>query len=128
MTDYVAATTGVGEKAFTPTLDQVIFALKTNVGLENAQVVCMGLIKISLLLYYKRIFVLPTFEIVANILIGVVIVFELTIVTVCKASDDFPFPLLETNDRSRLYCYPRAPQYRSSGIPLYPLPWTSPRF
>jgi hypothetical protein len=82
LTNYVAASTGVGDSSFSPTLDQVIFALQTNLGLENAQIICMGLIKVSLLLYYKRIFVLETFQIITNILIGIVIVFELSIVTV----------------------------------------------
>jgi hypothetical protein len=84
LTDYVAATTGVGDSSFSPTLDQVIFALQSNLGLENAQVLCMGLIKISLLLYYKRIFVLETFQIITNILIGVVIAFEFSIVIVSR--------------------------------------------
>lgn len=82
MTNYVAATTGVGEASFHPTLDQVIFALKANLGLENAQIACMGLIKISLLLYYKRIFVLEVYQIITNVLIGVVAAFEFTIIMV----------------------------------------------
>ncbi|KAH7394353.1 hypothetical protein BKA66DRAFT_606553 [Pyrenochaeta sp. MPI-SDFR-AT-0127] len=90
LTNYVAATTGVGEKSFAPTLDQVIFALQANLGLENAQVLCMGLIKISLLLYYKRIFVLESFQIITNILIGVVIAFEMSIIIVVLLSKGTP--------------------------------------
>ena len=86
LTNYVAASTGVGDSSFSPTLDQVIFALQTNLGLENAQIICMGLIKVSLLLYYKRIFILRTFQIITNILIGIVIVFELSIVTVSQCT------------------------------------------
>jgi hypothetical protein len=82
LTDYIAATTGVGDSAFTPSMEQVIFALQTNLGLENAQVLCMGLIKIFLLLYYKRIFILETFRIVTNILIAFVAVFGVSIVMV----------------------------------------------
>jgi hypothetical protein len=88
LTDYVAATTGVGDTSFSPTLEQIIFALQTNLGLENAQVLCMGLIKISLLLYYKRIFVLETFQIITNILIGVVAAFELSIIIVSRCAPE----------------------------------------
>jgi hypothetical protein len=82
LTNYVTATTGVGDASFSPSLDQVVFALKANLGLENAQVACMGLIKVSFLLYYKRIFILDMFQIVTNAFIGVVIVFEFSIVMV----------------------------------------------
>jgi hypothetical protein len=82
LTNYVAATTGVGDASFSPSLDQVVFALKANLGLENAQVACMGLIKVSFLLYYKRIFILDMFQIVTNAFIEVVIVFEFSIIMV----------------------------------------------
>lgn len=96
MTNYVAATTGVGEASFHPTLDQVIFALKTNVGLESAQIACMGLIKISLLLYYKRIFVLEVYQMITNVLIGVVAVFELIIITVSRMNVNITMAILLT--------------------------------
>ena len=47
----------------------------------------MGLVKVALFLYYKRIFVNRTFQITANILMGVVCVFEfviLMLVLFCK--------------------------------------------
>lgn len=89
-TDYVAATTGVGEASFTPTLEQVIFALKAILGLENAQVACMGLIKISLLLYYKRIFVGKVFQVAADVLIWVTALFEFAIIMV-RAQNPVPW-------------------------------------
>lgn len=85
LTNYVAATTGVGDKSFEPSFDQVVFALKTNVGLESAQIACMGLIKISLLLYYRTIFVHEVYQLITNILIGVVAAFEFSIIMVRSA-------------------------------------------
>ncbi|KAF4612595.1 hypothetical protein G7Y89_g15584 [Cudoniella acicularis] len=82
LTDYVACTTGVGDPSYEPSLDAVIFALKANFALENFQVAGMALVKISLLLYYSRIFVSRSFIITANILIGVATAFSLSVILV----------------------------------------------
>lgn len=53
-----------------------------NVGLENAQVACMGIIKVSMLFYYKRILVLETYQRVTNGLIAIVIAFDFSLIMV----------------------------------------------
>jgi hypothetical protein len=100
----VAATTGVGEASFHPTLDQVIFALKANLGLENAQIACMGLIKVSLLLYYKRIFVLRVYQMITNVLIVVVVAFEFTIIMVSERLVFITLSYLAYIPDSFVYC------------------------
>jgi hypothetical protein len=53
-----------------------------NLGCENAQIAGMGLVKISLLLYYRRIFVSKGFIIASNILIGVTSCFTIAVILV----------------------------------------------
>lgn len=43
---------------------------------------CMGLIKISVLLFYKKLFVFQIFQIIANVLIGLIICFDFSIIVV----------------------------------------------
>ncbi|KAL9633147.1 MAG: hypothetical protein Q9204_003518 [Flavoplaca sp. TL-2023a] len=79
VTDYTVATTGVGDSAYLPSLDVVIFALKANFATENAQIAAMGFVKVSLLLFYRRIFITRWFVWSSNILIGLVTSFTLAI-------------------------------------------------
>jgi hypothetical protein len=90
-------------------MDQVIFALKTNLGLENSQVACMGVIKISLLLYYRTIFVHEVYQIITNILIGVVAAFEFSIIMVSESASVFELGPLLTIRQAVLF---------SKGIPI----------
>jgi uncharacterized membrane protein YgaE (UPF0421/DUF939 family) len=60
-----------------------------NVGLENSQVACMGIIKVSLLLYYKRILTLQSYQRLTDILIGIVIAFEFSLIMVHHLSSIF---------------------------------------
>jgi len=50
--------------------------------MENGQIAGMGFVKISLLLYYSRIFISRNFILAANILIGIAFVFNLAIILV----------------------------------------------
>jgi hypothetical protein len=49
---------------------------------ELIQIVCMGLIKISVLFFYKKLFIFETFQIIANVLIGLIICFDFSIIMV----------------------------------------------
>ncbi|KAI1383945.1 uncharacterized protein F4822DRAFT_418099 [Hypoxylon trugodes] len=82
LTDYVACTTGVGDQSYQPSIESVVFGLKTNLALENFQIAGMALVKISLLLYYSRIFILRPILIAANVLIAITSVFALSIILV----------------------------------------------
>ncbi|KAL9108365.1 MAG: hypothetical protein Q9227_006825 [Pyrenula ochraceoflavens] len=77
--DYVAATTGVGNPSYVPDEDTVIFASKVNYFTENTSITVMGLVKVALLLFYKRIFVTKTFNIAANFLIAITASFSLAV-------------------------------------------------
>ncbi|TAQ83786.1 hypothetical protein B7494_g7887 [Chlorociboria aeruginascens] len=80
MVDIVTCKTGVGNPSYQPSLEDAVFALKANLFMENGQIAGMGFVKISLLLYYSRIFISRNFIRAANILIGVVVVFNLAII------------------------------------------------
>ncbi|KAJ5777170.1 lactate/malate dehydrogenase alpha/beta C-terminal domain family protein [Penicillium odoratum] len=78
--DYTAAVTGVGDPKYQPTLDATVFALKTNFACENAQIFTMGLIKVSILFFYRRIFgISPKFVRASNVLIVLISTFTLAI-------------------------------------------------
>jgi len=80
MVDIVTCTTGVGDPSYQPSLKDAVFALKANLFMENGQIAGMGFVKISLLLYYSRIFISRNFILAANILIGIAFVFNLAII------------------------------------------------
>ncbi|KAF2118800.1 hypothetical protein BDV96DRAFT_642973 [Lophiotrema nucula] len=88
--DFAAVNAGVGDGSFTPTLDQIVFALKTVLALEITQITCMGLVKISLLLYYKRILVWNLFQTIINVLIGIVALFNAAIIMLILFSKGTP--------------------------------------
>ncbi|KAL8685195.1 MAG: hypothetical protein Q9224_005918 [Gallowayella concinna] len=71
--------TGVGESSYRPSLDAVIFALKANFATENAQIAAMGFVKVSLLLFYRRIFITRWFLRSNSVLIGIVTSFTLAV-------------------------------------------------
>ena len=96
--DYSACTTGIGDKSYVPTMDAVIFALKVgwcsvfsgttltllqvNFAGENAQISVMGFVKVSVVLFYKRIFIMRWFIRSSNALIGFITAFTLAILLV----------------------------------------------
>jgi len=82
MVDVVACTTGVGDPSYQPSLKDGVFALKANLFMENGQIAGLGFVKISLLLYYSRIFMSRSFILMANILIGFAVAFNLAIILV----------------------------------------------
>ncbi|KAJ3557861.1 hypothetical protein NPX13_g9841 [Xylaria arbuscula] len=91
LTDYVACTTGVGEPSYQPSFEATVFALKANLALENFQIAGLALVKISLLLYYSRIFISKPFLLTANILIAITSLLALTIILV-NIFDKYPVP------------------------------------
>ncbi|KAI1192457.1 hypothetical protein F5X97DRAFT_329618 [Nemania serpens] len=91
LTDYVACTTGVGESSYQPSFEATVFALKANLALENFQIAGMALVKISLLLYYSRIFISKPFLLAANILIAITSLLALSIILV-NIFDKYPVP------------------------------------
>lgn len=98
VTDVTATKTGVGDPSYVPTLDAIIFAAKArvsyndveaetnrlqmNFGAENAQIAAMGTVKVSVLLFYKRIFVTRWFQRSSNALIAIVVCFTLAVMLV----------------------------------------------
>ncbi|KAI0872490.1 hypothetical protein GGS24DRAFT_518487 [Hypoxylon argillaceum] len=91
LTDYVACTTGVGEPSYEPSFEATVFALKANLALENFQIAGLALVKISLLLYYSRIFISKPFLLAANILIAITSLLALSIILV-NIFDKYPVP------------------------------------
>ncbi|KAJ5898436.1 hypothetical protein N7504_008724 [Penicillium tannophilum] len=78
--NYTAAVTGVGDPNFEPTLETTIFALKMVFACENTQIVIMGLIKVSILCFYRRIFgISRKFVMASNVLIALISTFTLGI-------------------------------------------------
>lgn len=72
--------TGVGDPNFEPTLETTIFALKMVFACENTQIVIMGLIKVSILCFYRRIFgISRKFVMASNVLIALISTFTLGI-------------------------------------------------
>ncbi|EHA19806.1 hypothetical protein ASPNIDRAFT_39233 [Aspergillus niger ATCC 1015] len=79
--DYTDAVTGIGDPEYQPTMEAIIFALKINFACENAQIATMGVIKVSLLFFYRRIFgISRPFVIASNVLIALISSFTLAIV------------------------------------------------
>lgn len=56
--------------------------IQANLALENFQIAGMALVKISLLLYYSRIFISKPFLLAANILIAITSLLALSIILV----------------------------------------------
>ncbi|KAJ5933962.1 hypothetical protein N7454_006291 [Penicillium verhagenii] len=78
--DYTAAVTGVGDPKFEPSLEATIFALKMIFACENTQIAIMGLIKVSILCFYRRIFgISRKFVMASNVLIVLISTFTLAI-------------------------------------------------
>jgi len=70
----------VGDPTFEPTLVTTIFALKMVFACENTQIVIMGLIKVSILCFYRRIFgISRKFVMASNVLIVLISTFTLGI-------------------------------------------------
>ncbi|PYH37564.1 uncharacterized protein BO87DRAFT_328633 [Aspergillus neoniger CBS 115656] len=62
-------------------MEAIIFALKINFACENAQIATMGVIKVSLLFFYRRIFgISRPFVMASNVLIALISSFTLAIV------------------------------------------------
>ncbi|GLA55396.1 hypothetical protein AnigIFM63604_002044 [Aspergillus niger] len=79
--DYTDAVTGIGDPDYEPTMEAIIFALKINFACENTQIATMGVIKVSLLFFYRRIFgISRPFVMASNVLIALISSFTLAIV------------------------------------------------
>ncbi|KAL9616150.1 MAG: hypothetical protein Q9160_008956 [Pyrenula sp. 1 TL-2023] len=77
LNDYGAATTGIGNADYSPSMDTVIFTLKVAFWSEMLQVIAMCLVKTSILLFYRRIFITRVFNICSAIILTVQVLFTL---------------------------------------------------
>ncbi|OJJ78031.1 hypothetical protein ASPBRDRAFT_191292 [Aspergillus brasiliensis CBS 101740] len=76
--DYGIVVTGIGDPNYQSTRDSTVLALKIKLAFENAQVATMGVIKISVLFFYRRIFgISRRFVTASNVLIALITSFTL---------------------------------------------------
>ncbi|GKZ25306.1 hypothetical protein AbraIFM66951_002226 [Aspergillus brasiliensis] len=79
--DYGIVVTGIGDPNYQSTRDSTVLALKIKLAFENAQVATMGVIKISVLFFYRRIFgISRRFVTASNVLLALITSFTVAVI------------------------------------------------